>query len=264
MYVDHIGQFLEEARKGECRIYTSGMTIAEMPKKRMLASPCGDFNEFLADYAGAITTISADPNVMSIAAEIKNLAYTKTDGSREVGTLDAVHLASALTLIDEYGVQITAFRTFDNGKGKGPDGKAVPLLSYHEWCEGIWSDPIVMKVTALARKRPDHPFPKLPMPLPIASKPGDLTRSPAALPTLTTGLPMLAAGAADVVDMSLLASIAAKRASVGSTDEPLAIAGPAPTEGGPKGLEAGNAEQASDGGEPPAVHTRAPDPRRHT
>ena len=233
VHVDHIGQFLEEARKGECRIYTSGITIAEMPRKRLLASPYGDFNEFLADYAGAVTTIGADPNVMSLAADIKNLTYTKTGGTREVGMADAMHLASALALIEDYGVPLTTFHTFDDGKGKGLEGRAVPLLSFHEWCEGCLDDPVARRIIALRRRRPDHPFPKLPMPLPIASGPGDA----ASATMLPSGLPALLTGKPGVVDMSLLESIMAKKASALPAERPLALAGPAPPAKQPDAVE---------------------------
>ena len=211
VYVEHIGQFLEEARKGECKIYTSGITIAEVPRKRMLASKYGDFNEFLADYAGAITPIGADPNVMATAAEIKNLAYAKTGGRREVGTLDAVHLASALALIDVYEVPLTAFHTFDDGNSKGLEGKAVPLLSFETWCEECIGDPVAQRVIGSARKRPDHPFPKLPISLPIASKPGDVVPLPPSInPLPSPGTSLLATGLPSIVDMSLLESLLAR------------------------------------------------------
>jgi hypothetical protein len=248
VYIEHIGQFLEEARKGECRIYTSGITIAEMPRKRLLASRYGDFNEFLADYAGAVTTIGADPNVMALAADIKNLTYTKTGGTREVGTADAVHLASALALMDDYGVPLTIFHTFDNGKGKGPEGRAVPLLSYQEWCEGCLTDPVAQRIMTLTRKRPDHPFPKLPMPLPIASKLCDGAAHPALQSTMLSSLQAPSAGEPDVVNMSLLASIMAKKASLATVDEPLALAAPAQPQDQPDALEPAGEEEGSDAG----------------
>lgn len=67
---------------------------------------------------------------MALAAAIKNLTYTKNGGTREVGTANPVHLASALALMDEYGMPLTTSHTFANGEGKGPDSRAVPLLSY--------------------------------------------------------------------------------------------------------------------------------------
>ena len=59
--------------------------------------------------------MGADPDVLMLASEIKDVVHTKgPTGRREVRTLYAIHLASALTLSAAYGVPITAFHTFDN------------------------------------------------------------------------------------------------------------------------------------------------------
>jgi hypothetical protein len=42
-------------------------------------------------------------------------------------------LATALDLKDAYGVDVDIFHTFDDGGKKG----SLPLLSYHEWCDGL-------------------------------------------------------------------------------------------------------------------------------
>lgn len=160
-YIDHIGQYLEEAKDGKCVVYTSALTIAEVPKRRLVRSNYGSFTEFLNDYEGIVVQVAADPPIMRVAAEIKNLRYQKSGGVREVGTPDAIHLASALALGDTYGVSLTAFHNFDSGKGKGTEGRAVPLLSYEDWCGGCSNDPVAKRVIALRRMRPDHPNPRL-------------------------------------------------------------------------------------------------------
>lgn len=161
-YIDYIGQYLDECRDGKCVIYTSTLTIAEVTRKRLVNSTYGTFTDFLNEYQGAIIQVSADPNVMQIASEIKSLSYSKTGSKkREIGTADAIHLASALALRDTFGVTLSAFHTFDNGGSKGIDGKSVPLLSYEDWCENCLNDPVAQKVIWLPRKKPDHPNPRL-------------------------------------------------------------------------------------------------------
>ena len=168
-YVDHIGQFLDDCARGDCVIYTSTLTIAEITEKRLISSCYGDFSEFLAEYSGSVIQVAADPTVMTLASKIKGLTYTKTGGEREVGTPDAIHLASALTLVSDYGVTLNGFHTFDNGKSKALEGgRSVPLLSYQEWCEQCITDPVAKRVIALGRCKPDHPNPKLPLSAPLA------------------------------------------------------------------------------------------------
>jgi hypothetical protein len=130
-------------------------------------STYGNFSDFLNDYSGSIRQVIADPNVMLLASAIRGLTYTKTGGIREIGTPDAIHLASAIVMERNYGVPVTGFHTFDDGKRKALEGgKAVPLPSYETWCESCLNDPIAKRVIALKRSRPDHPNPKLPLPAP--------------------------------------------------------------------------------------------------
>lgn len=73
-------------------------------------------------------------------------------------------LASGIYLTDAMGVRLTAFHTFDDGRRRGPEGRSVPLLSYHEWCEGFTSAQMLVAkpVIDMPRRRPIHPSPNLP------------------------------------------------------------------------------------------------------
>ncbi|WP_216856352.1 hypothetical protein [Acidisphaera sp. S103] len=163
-YVEHVQQFLDECRSGLCAIYTSTVTIAEIPANRLKSAEYGSFSEFLEDYQGSIIPVGADPNVTALAAQIRGLSFVKQGSRREVGTPDAIHLASALALATDYGVPVTAFHTFDNGKSKGPDGKTVPLLSFETWCDACRDDPLAGRIISMARTRPGHSNPRLPFP----------------------------------------------------------------------------------------------------
>ena len=136
--IDHVEQYLDEARQGLCTIYTSTVTIAEIPAVRLSNDTYGTFTEFLEDYSGAIVQISGDPNVMVLASEIKGIVHTKGLGGRgEVSTLDAIHLASVLMLSADYNVPVTAFHTFETCASKALEGgRQMPLLGYETWCEG--------------------------------------------------------------------------------------------------------------------------------
>ena len=159
--VDDIAQFLLEAGQNECQIYTSTITIAEIPRRRMRSSGYGTFVDFLNDFAGAVIQITADPPIMAMAAELHGHQYSKTGGKRTLGTPDAIHLASAIALQETYGVKLESFHTFDNGGQRGIGGKSTPLLDFHDWCEGISQDALVQKVIALPRSKPLHPEPRM-------------------------------------------------------------------------------------------------------
>lgn len=155
--VDDIGQFLLDAKEKKAVIHCSTITIAEITKGNIKGTRNSSFLEFLNEFSAAVVPISPDPNVMALASELRSLTYTKTGGTRKLYTPDAIHLASALTLIDTYGVPLTAFHTFDNGKSRGAEGPGTPLLTFETWCESCADDPLAQKVIALNRSHPVHP-----------------------------------------------------------------------------------------------------------
>lgn len=161
--IDDLNQFATEAKSGAHVIHCSTITIAEITKKNMKPGAYPDFSAFLRDFRGAVVPIAPDPNIMAVASELRSLIYTKTSGERKLHTPDAIHLASALALVESYGIgELTAFHTFDDGKARGPDGKGVPLLSFETWCEACAGDPLAQKIIKMKRMKPLHPTKKLP------------------------------------------------------------------------------------------------------
>lgn len=161
--IDHIGQYLDEARQGRCKIFCSTITIAEITSNYLNKTNFATFSDFLEDYTSAIVQIGADPNVMVLASQLRSLEYRKGNGKRRLMTPDAIHLATAIILQDTYKVSLTAFHTFDSGKAKGPDGKGVPILGYETWCEAIQGNSVAQKAISLTRTRPEHPAPRMPV-----------------------------------------------------------------------------------------------------
>ena len=76
-YISHIGQYLAEARKGECRIYCSTILMAEVLPAYLTKTEYGNFTAFLSDFASVIIPISPDPIIMSLAGELRALPYKK-------------------------------------------------------------------------------------------------------------------------------------------------------------------------------------------
>lgn len=153
--IDDIGQFLEEAQRGECVIHCSTITMAEVTRHNCHGDH--DFEAFLDQWGAGIVPLTPDPNTMRTASELRSAIYTKTGGERKLHTPDAIHLASALTLIEAYGVPLDEFHTFDRGRKRDPDGKGVPLLGYETWCEQCADDPLVKRIIDLKRCIPQHP-----------------------------------------------------------------------------------------------------------
>ena len=167
--ISGIEQYLYEARDGKHRIYASSLVLAEVVPSAITKSGIGSFQSFVDDLQGAVTIVAPSPDVMHRAALLKDLPYKKSSSKgRRLSTPDAIILASCVEIRDSWGLNIDAFHTFDDGKKRGPDGKMVPLLSYHEWCEGFTPKQlkIAEPVLQLSRCKPEHPKPYLLPPIP--------------------------------------------------------------------------------------------------
>ena len=159
--VHSIDAYLREAKAGDVRIFTSTIASAEVLPRQLVK--VGTFEEFLRDFQGAVTAIDPTPNVMQLSGRLRDLPYRKgVSTGRKLGTPDAILLASAIHVVEAYGVKLDAFHTFDGGGKKDLDGsKSVPILGYETWCEGFNDDQMAFarRVIELPRKKPDHPQP---------------------------------------------------------------------------------------------------------
>ena len=168
--ISGIDQYLHEAREGQHRLYASSLVLAEVVPSAITKPTVGTFQDFIDDLQGAITIVSPSPDVMYRAALLKDLPYKKAKSKgRRLSTTDAIMLASCVEIRDAWGINVDAFHTFDDGKKRGLEGRMVPLISYHEWCEGFTSAHLAVAdpILRLNRCRPDHPAPPL---LPSAAR----------------------------------------------------------------------------------------------
>lgn len=157
--VDSIVQYIEESRQGEYKIYTSSIILTEIASSKIRIQSIGSGIDFLNDLVGACVVIDASVNILDLAGRLRDIPYKKNQSDkRQLTTGDAIMLATALHLEEAYGLKIDAFHTFDNGGKK----REVPLLTYHEWCEGLSGPRLLLarRVGALNRVKPVHPSPK--------------------------------------------------------------------------------------------------------
>ncbi len=159
--VSSIGKYLEEAKAGDLKIYTSTIASAEVLPGQLVK--VGTFEDFLQDFQGAVIPVDPAPNVMRMSGRLRDLPYKKGSSTgRRLGTPDAIILATAIHIRDAYGVALDAFHTFDGGGAKDRDGnRSIPLLGYEAWCEGFNAEQqtFAQLVIDLPRSKPLHPNP---------------------------------------------------------------------------------------------------------
>lgn len=154
-----IEQYLQEAKAGKWRIHTSSIVLAETLSSKIKLKKYGSILDLTNDFVGSVVMIDASANVLQLAGRLRNIPYSKNKSDkRHLSLGDATMLATALHLEDAYGVKISTFHTFDNSKKK-----EVPLLSYHEWCEGLKGENLKLanRICSMAREKPIHPTPPL-------------------------------------------------------------------------------------------------------
>ncbi|HEV7293132.1 MAG TPA: hypothetical protein VGN79_12505 [Devosia sp.] len=158
--MNDISQFLEEAAAGDCTIYCSTITIAEIPESAFERN--APFSEFLRDFQNTVVPVDPGPAIMRLAAHLRSQPYEKQGSKRRLATPDAIHLATAVALKDYFGVDLSGFHTFDTGKRRGEEGgKGIPLIGYESWCGSCSDDDVVKKVIAIKRSQPLHPSPRM-------------------------------------------------------------------------------------------------------
>jgi hypothetical protein len=162
-FVDHISQYLREAREGARKIHISTISFTEVRPSHLRKKNFGSVIDLIEDFKSAFIPISPPPDVLTRAGHLKDLTFRKkgmkNNESRVVGTGDAIQLMTCIYAKDDLGIKDIVFHTFDEGKGKNWEGRCVPLIGFEDWCEGLADDPIVRQVIALPRCKPEHPKP---------------------------------------------------------------------------------------------------------
>ena len=136
-----------------------------MRRPSQIVKNVGSFTDFFEDVQGAVVLVDPDPNIMELASRLRDLPYQKTGSkNRLLSTTDAIMLATCVQLHEMFDVNVQQFHTYDDGKKRGLDGKAVPLLSFQQWCESFSGEHLELakKVIRIDRKKPIYPAPTMP------------------------------------------------------------------------------------------------------
>ena len=173
-YVDHIKKYLEESALGEVDIYISTITLAEIRPSAISKIGMSPL-QVLSAISASFIPIDTSPDIMSLAGYLRDQRYREINvpeskaSSRPLGTGDAIHLATAVALREEFGVQNLTLHSFDEGKSKSTEegSKTVPILGFEKWCRDCADDEEIQKVISVPKKKPEHPA----CPLPIKNKP---------------------------------------------------------------------------------------------
>lgn len=151
--VDSIEYFIDDAKRGKCSIFTSSVCLAEVRESHVVRADAGSYDDFFDSFQSLVQVIDADPNVMRIAGQMRDIQFKKDNGIRRLGLGDAIMLATCLYMPKAYSVEIDIFHTYDKGKKRGPEGKGVPILDIESWCKDMAGAHLRLIGPVLALKR---------------------------------------------------------------------------------------------------------------
>lgn len=179
-YVDHINRFVADAKSGDVDIYLSSIALAEI-RPSIIKHPDETPAGLISKLCSFLKVVDTVPDIMSLAGLLRDNTYicatdhpNAPERKRELSTGDAIQLATAIWMKEYAGVQNFEFHTFDDGKGRNSvEGRAVPMLSYHNWCKGLDDIECVQLAKELKRQKPSHPLCALPVKLEQSRRPAE-------------------------------------------------------------------------------------------
>lgn len=162
---EDICRFVEEAKSSKWKIHYSTIVYTEIRYESFKAAGYGSIMDLFSDLGTNFNPIEPNPNILIAAGELRsskstNPADPNLPASREIGTPDAIHLTTCLYARDVLGIEDIVFHTFDRGKGKGWEGRTVPIIGFECWFPEPRSER-VSDVCSLTRIEPVHPEPTL-------------------------------------------------------------------------------------------------------
>jgi hypothetical protein len=97
--IESIDQYIDEAKSGKFKIYTSSIIFAEIAGSKIKKKGVGSAMDFMNDLVGACIVIDASVNIIDLAGKLKDIPYRKQQSTkRALSTGDAIMLATALDL----------------------------------------------------------------------------------------------------------------------------------------------------------------------
>lgn len=170
-YLPDINQYILNSRAKKCRIWISTLLYAEVRPSQLKQKNYDNVLDLINALEGSCIPIGPTPPILLRAARLRDYSYRsaspqKGEKTRVLTVPDLIHLATCLHVKEARKRQDIVFHTFDDGKGRNYEEKAVSLLRYHEYATHLQDDLDVVAVCNLTRQRPQHPLPSLDLPYP--------------------------------------------------------------------------------------------------
>lgn len=154
-----LAKLVDEAKAKKVRIWHSTILYAEVRPDQLAKAGYSEMAELIDALEGALFPIGPTASIMMRASRLRPYAYMhhtpqSQEKTRVLTVPDAIQLCTCLHVKEDRGISDIVFNTYDDGKGKNYEEKAVSLLRFEEYAGAFADDPDVAAVCALTRKPP--------------------------------------------------------------------------------------------------------------
>ena len=82
--IESIDQYIDEAKSGRFKIYTSSIIFAEIAGSKIKKKGVGGAMDFMNDLVGACIVIDASVNIIDLAGKLKDIPYRKQKSTKRL------------------------------------------------------------------------------------------------------------------------------------------------------------------------------------
>lgn len=164
-----LSAFLDDAKSGKIKIYHSTILYAEVRPSLLKPGGFSSVTKLIADMQSVLFPVAASAPIMQLAGSIRDHHFRRPDGVRQVNEKDrimtvpdAIQLATCIHLRDDQGVSDIEFHTYDDGRSRTYEEKAVSLLKLEDYARHLSAFPDVQRAITLPRMKPLRRQPHFP------------------------------------------------------------------------------------------------------
>lgn len=154
-----LNKLVDDARAGKVKIWHSTLIYTEVRPSQIAKAGYQDMARLVDDMTGVFFPVGPTASILMRAGRMRDYSFMfhtpqKDEKPRVLAVGDSIQFATCLHVKEDRGVDDIVFCTYDDGKSKTYEEKAVSLLRFHEYATAHVSDPDIAAVCNLERRKP--------------------------------------------------------------------------------------------------------------
>jgi hypothetical protein len=167
--IGDMSKMIDDAKAGKRKIWISTILFAEFrPSLLNSNSKFRTIEELISEMEGVLRPVTPNMEITLRAGRMRNHSFFRPDGIRQatekervLTVPDSIQLSTSLFVKEAMGIDDIEFHTFDDGRGKNYEEKAVSLLRFDDYSKHISGCEAVEAARKLVRIKPALQDPNL-------------------------------------------------------------------------------------------------------